>query len=90
VFKWTYADEQRAKATWSEYEQNPYAALPTMHLFAYQMPEKLKQVAPKNASQFSLTELFHTQKDDGTPRFIHDDEVQKWLDLLRGQDINEL
>lgn len=91
VFNWTYADEQRAKTTWPEHEANPYAALPTMHLFAYQMPEKLKQVALNNASQFSLTEFFRTDKDDGgAPKFVHEAEVQKWLDLLRGQDINEL
>lgn len=90
VFNWTYADEQRTKSNWPENEQNPYASLPTMHLFAYQMPEKLKQVALNNASQFSLTEFFRTQKEDGAPKFIHEHEVQKWLDLLRGQDINEL
>lgn len=90
VFNWTYADEQRTKTTWPEHERNPYAALPTMHLFAYQMPEKLKQVALNNASQFSLTEFFRTENDGGTPKFVHEAEVQKWLDLLRGQDITEL
>jgi hypothetical protein len=88
VYNWTYSDEQRAKADWPGSEKNPYAALPRMHLLAYEMPEALREVALNNFSEFSLTEFFRTQKgEDGTPRFIHESEVQKWLDLLRGQDI---
>jgi hypothetical protein len=90
VFNWTYADEQRAKLTWDGDGRNPYAALPTMHLFAYQMPDKLRQVALNNSSQFSLTEFFRTTDEGGTPKFEHEAEVQKWLDLLRGQDVTEL
>lgn len=91
VFNWTYADEQRAKITWDGDGGNPYAALPTMHLFAYQMPDKLRQVALNNASQFSLTEFFRTEREgDDPPRFVHEHEVQKWLDLLRGQDVAQL
>ncbi|MBV9766570.1 MAG: hypothetical protein JOZ48_17115, partial [Acidobacteriaceae bacterium] len=88
VFNWTYSDEQREKATWSGPRDNPYAALPKMHLLAYEMPEKLRNIALNNLSEFSLTEFFRTERlIDDTPRFIHQDEVQKWLDLLRGQDI---
>lgn len=91
VFNWTYADEQRAKTTWDGDDDNPYAALPTMHLLAYQMPDQLRQVALNNASEFSLTEFFRTERGgDGTPRFVHESEVQKWLDLLRGQDVTQL
>lgn len=91
IFNWTYSDEQRAKVNWSGPGPNPYAPLPKMHLLAYQMPEKLKQVALNNASEFTLTEFFRTKKnDDGRPEFVHETEVQKWLDLLRGQDITGL
>lgn len=62
-----------------------------MHLLAYQMPDKLRDVALNNLSIFSLTEFFRTERDlTDTPRFIHEAEVQKWLDLLRGQDITGL
>lgn len=91
VYNWTYSDEQRAKTTWHGPEANPYQALPKMHLLAYEMPDKLREVALNNQSEFSLTEFFRTEKRlDNTPHFIHETEVQKWLDLLRGQDISGL
>ena len=90
VYNWTYSDEQRAKKAWKQ-GANPYASLPQMHLLAYEMPEALKEVALNNLSEFSLTEFFRTKKgDDGKPTFIHENEVQKWLDLLRGQDLSDL
>ena len=91
VFNWTYSDEQRAKVTWEGPKENPYAALPKMHLLVYEMPDKLREVALNNLSEFSLTEFFRTETLlDGSPKFIHEREVQKWIDLLRGQDISGL
>ena len=89
VYNWTYSDEQRAKKEWKS-SPNPYASLPQMHLLAYEMPEKLKEAALNNLSEFSLTEFFRTKKDDNIPVFIHEDNVQTWLDLLRGQDLSDL
>ena len=90
IYNWTYSDEQRAKKAW-KIAPNPYAALPQMHLLAYEMPEALKEVALNNLSEFSLTEFFRTNKDaDNKPVFAHENEVQKWLDLLRGQDLSDL
>jgi hypothetical protein len=90
VYNWTYSDEQRAKKAWKS-GVNPYASLPRMYLLAYEMPETLKEVALNNLSEFSLTEFFRTKKgDDEKPAFIHENEVQKWLDLLRGQDLTDL
>lgn len=90
VFNWTYSDEQRAKKSWTGPGANPYAALPKMHLLAYEMPEPLKEVALNNMSEFSLTEFFRIEKDTKPPKFIHEIEVQKWIDLLRGQDLTQL
>ncbi len=91
VYNWTYGDEQEAKTQWAGHAANPYASLPKMFLLAYEMPEKLRDVALNNLSEFSLTEFFRTKKADGeAPTFIHELEVQKWLDLLRGQDISGL
>lgn len=89
VFNWTYSDEQRAKRSWKG-AGNPYASLPQMHLLAYEMPDRLREVALNNLSEFSLTEFFRTQATDDGPRFIHEHEVQQWLDLLRGQDLSDL
>ena len=90
VFNWTYSDEQRAKKNWSEPKANPYAALPKMHLLAYEMPEALKEVALNNMSEFSLSEFFRIEKESNPPTFVHEKEVQKWVDLLRGQDLTDL
>ncbi len=90
VFNWTYSDEQRAKKEWAGPGANPYAALPKMHLLAYEMPEKLKEIALNNLSEFSLTEFFRIEKVSNPPKFLHETEVQKWLDLIRGQDISDL
>lgn len=90
VYNWTYSDEQRARKSWTGPSTNPYRALPRMNLLAYEMPEKLKEVALNNMSEFSLTEFFRVEKDSKPPKFIHEAEVQKWLDLLRGQDLSDL
>jgi len=91
VFNWTYGDEQRAKDSWTGKEANPYRALPRMHMLSYEMPDSLKKIALNNHSEFSLTEFFKAKKDDsGTQVFLHENEVQKWLDVLRGQDVNGL
>jgi hypothetical protein len=91
IYNWTYSDEQRAKHNWPKGKANPYAGLPQMVLLAYEMPLALKEVALNNFSEFSLTEFFRTKKDEiGKPKFIHEADVQRWLDLLRGQDITGL
>jgi hypothetical protein len=91
VFNWTYSDEQRAKTAWKGEGDNPYAALPKMHLMVYEMPDELRAKALNNQSEFSLTEFFKAEKDaDGKVKFVHERDVQKWLDLMRGQDLGEL
>ena len=90
VFNWTYSDEQRAKKEWAGASANPYLALPKMHLLAYEMPESLKEIALNNLSEFSLTEFFRVEKGSKPPKFLHENEVQKWLDSLRGQDLTDL
>jgi hypothetical protein len=91
VFNWTYSDEQRAKTSWAGEGDNPYAALPKMHLMVYEMPDELRAKALNNQFEFSLTEFFKAEKDaDGKIKFVHERDVQKWLDLMRGQDLGEM
>lgn len=44
IFNWTYADEQKKKRNWdfSSEEENPYADLPKLNLYTYQMSEIIK------------------------------------------------
>lgn len=92
IFNWTYSDEQRAKKDWDgPPEQNPYASLPEMRLLVYEMPDELRKEALNSQAEFSLTEFFRTETGDGNrPRFTHERHVQRWLNLIQGQDIQSL
>ena len=96
IFNWTYADEQAAKRDWSDAEaENPYATLPKLNLFTYQMSE----VALERAQQgiqidgqdteyaFDLNEFFATKtRSDGAVSFEHNAEVDRFLDALTTQE----
>lgn len=89
IFNWTYTDEQRAKARWEKEhpgERNPYAALPEMRLLTYQMPDELLAIASQGEfDEFDLNEFFAAEGEGAPARFRHETEVQKWLDLIRGE-----
>lgn len=84
VYNWTYSDEQRAKANWQK-ENSPYAALPRMVLMTYRIPDSIRRIAMQGEfNEFDLN-VFFSAKGKGTDaRFVFEDEVQKWLDLIRG------
>lgn len=84
IYSWTYSDEQRAKAAWQG-ENNPYAALPRMVLLTYRMPEDIRQIAMGGEfNEFDLNVFFQAEGKGNKARFIHEEYVQKWLDLIRG------
>ena len=80
IYNWTYSDEQAAKEAWKG-EDNPYAQLPKMVMLTYQMPESISEIASQGEfDEFDLNEFFRAEDD----YFIHEEYVQKWLDLIRG------
>ena len=80
IYNWTYSDEQAAKEAWQG-NDNPYAQLPKMVMLTYQMPESISEIASQGEfDEFDLNEFFRAD-DSG---FIHEEYVQKWLDLIRG------
>jgi hypothetical protein len=84
IFNWTYSDEQRAKRDWMA-PDNPYAALPRMVLLTYQLPDAIREIAMQGEfDQFDLNVFFAAEGVGGLARFKYEDEVQKWLDLIRG------
>ena len=84
MYNWTYSDEQRAKTKW-EGENNPYASLPRMVMMTYQMPDAIRSVAIAGEfNEFDLNVFFSAEGEDEDAHFIYEDEVQKWLDLIRG------
>ena len=80
IYNWTYSDEQRAKEAW-EGEGNPYRSLPKMVMMTYQLPDSIKEVADQGEfDEFDLNEFFRADERG----FVHEEHVQKWLDLIRG------
>ena len=86
IFAWTYSDEQRAKAEWNDADgPNPYAVLPRMVMMTYQLPEALQAVAKQGEfNEFDLNLFFAAEGLGDDARFRYEDEVQRWLDLIRG------
>ncbi|MBU0653139.1 MAG: GIY-YIG nuclease family protein [Proteobacteria bacterium] len=84
IFNWTYSDEQRAKQDW-EGADNPYAALPRMVLLTYQLPDSIREIAMQGEfDEFDLNIFFSASGVGDGAKFTYQDEVQKWLDLIRG------
>ena len=90
IFNWTYADEQKKKISWDEDdENNPYAELPRLNLYTYQMSEIVRDVVERGIEldgasveyAFDLNEFFRT--DNG--KFVYDSSVDKFLDALTTQ-----
>jgi hypothetical protein len=89
IFNWTYTDEQRAKEAFSVRnpgQWNPYGALPQMRLLTYQMPDELLAVASAGEfDEFDLNAFFEASGTGSEVRFKHKNDVQKWLDIIRGE-----
>lgn len=84
IFNWTYSDEQRAKQEWKG-DDNPYAAHPRLVLMTYQLPEAICEIALQGEfNEFDLNVFFSADGIGAHASFSHEDEVQKWLDLIRG------
>ncbi len=84
ITNWTYSDEQRAKREW-EGDDNPYRSLPRMVLMTYQLPDDIRDIALQGEfDSFDLNAFFAAKGQGSEATFVHEDEVQKWLDLIRG------
>ena len=88
IFNWTYTDEQRAKQNYSQKHPdnwNPYAALPEMRLLTYQMPDEILAIARQGEfDEFDLNAFFDANGTGKKAAFKYKDDVQKWLDIIRG------
>ena len=89
IFNWTYSDEQKAKAEFPKDNpdiRNPYAALPSMALFTYQVPEDISHVASSGEfNEFNLNQFFCATEDEDGAKFEHESDVQQWLNFIVGQ-----
>jgi superfamily II DNA or RNA helicase len=93
IFTWDYIKEQRAKNSWNTANfgiPNPYAGLPRMNIFTYDLAKLLNDYKDQQQS-FRFSEFFRTwseKRDKGhipdgkTGKFIHEKDVKRFLDLL--------
>ena len=101
VFVWDYVMEQKRKETWDEEhpdEPNPYAALPRLNLYTYDLGAELEGFSEDDleGKAFNFREFFRTWTGDReidhhpVPRdakvgdFVHEDDVRRFLDLISG------
>lgn len=80
VFTWDYVMEQEAKLRWAiekPDEPNPYATLPKVNLFTFEMENKKKYADESKA--FNFKEFFRV-KDDGS--FEHEYDVNSFLNQI--------
>ena len=104
VYTWDYVMEQRCKANWDiEHpgDHNPYADLPKMHIFTYDLGEKLKEYVTDEfgSKAFNFREFFrvwskgpHGKREipagavEGD--FVHEKDVWSFLNLMVKEDEN--
>lgn len=89
IFNWSYADEQDAKANWEEEEYNPYENLPQLLMYTYQLGPMIYEEISRGIvldeeedavdPAFDLNEFFAC---DDSGKFIHKDDVKKFLLML--------
>lgn len=93
IFNWSYADEQEAKENWNAEEHNPYEALPKLNMFTYQLSNMIFDTLQRGINleddegatdyAFDLNEFFATNESG---KFIHEDEIRKFLHALTTQE----
>lgn len=104
VYTWDYVMEQKKKSEWDlvHYgDHNPYADLPKMHIFTYDLGEKLKEYVSDEygTKAFNFKEFFRvwykgpngnrTLPENATEgKFVHENDVNAFLDLMVTEDAN--
>ena len=102
VYTWDYVMEQKKKSEWDlvHYgDHNPYADLPKMHIFTYDLGEKLKEYVSDEygTKAFNFKEFFRvwykgpngnrTLPENATEgKFVHENDVNAFLDLMAKDD----
>ena len=104
VYTWDYVMEQKKKTEWdlAHYgDHNPYADLPKMHIYTYDLGEKLKKYISDDygTKAFNFREFFRVwykgpngnrelPKNAVEGKFVHENDVNAFLDLMVTEDAN--
>ena len=102
VYTWDYVMEQKKKTEWdlAHYgDHNPYADLPQMHIYTYDLGEKLKKYISDDygTKAFNFREFFRVwykgpngnrelPKNAVEGKFVHENDVNAFLDLMVTED----
>lgn len=102
VYTWDYVMEQKKKTEWDlthQGDHNPYADLPKMHIFTYDLGEKLKKYVSDeyDTKAFNFKEFFKVwykgpngnrelPKNATEGKFVHENDIKAFLDLMVRED----
>lgn len=102
VYTWDYVMEQKKKTEWdlAHYgDHNPYADLPQMHIYTYDLGEKLKKYISDDygTKAFNFREFFRVwykgpngnrelPKNAVEGKFVHENDVNAFLNLMVRED----
>ena len=89
IFTWDYVMEQKAKQAWvtdNPYEPNPYASLPAINIYTYDLGALMSEYV-EDEKAFNFREFFRSKEND---TFIHEKDVDRFLDLLCKEDKDSL
>ncbi|WP_076461712.1 Eco57I restriction-modification methylase domain-containing protein [Limosilactobacillus caccae] len=84
TYTWDYVNEQKAKYTWDKEhpnEQNPYAGLPQVHMFTFEMSNHFSDMRfiGDDKRSFNFKEFFKVN-DQG--EFVYSNKVRQFLDNI--------
>jgi len=92
IYTWDYVMEQKAKYEWEINnfgDSNPYASLPKLSIFTYQLDKEFngQKYIDIEDKAFNFREFFRTYSHDDPHiskrgKFIHEEDVLKFLDLI--------
>lgn len=85
IYTWDYVMEQRAKMEWDSIhfgDPNPYAALPTMNIYTYDLGRLLNLVTDDIVA-FNFREFFRVNESG---KFVRENDVNAFLNLLTKED----
>lgn len=84
TYTWDYVNEQKAKYTWTKEhpnEKNPYAGLPQVHMFTFEMGNHFNDLRfiGDDKRSFNFKEFFKVN-DQGN--FVYSNKVRQFLDNI--------
>ena len=102
VYTWDYVMEQKKKTEWDllhHGDHNPYADLPKMHIYTYDLGEKLKKYVSDeyDTKAFNFREFFRVwsrgpmgrrelPKGAVEGKFVHENDIISFLNLMATED----